>query len=208
MPASTRCLPQVGQVNTADTLTLDRPWRVLPDATSEYVVGQFFAENHWYGNQNNTPGRTSLWYEQIGNVISHQRDVFAGGLDIWGSDLTDRTKSADPNAPAKPETRRVAVSHTLVTDKQVSYTGRGISVSDTARKTFLLGNEFERVAQPILDWGLRTRHRGNRVYQLDEQGERSTPLCPTCSAQASSRSSSQVSSAVSRQSCGAMQRVP
>ena len=33
-----------------------------------------------------------------------------------------------------------------------------------------------RVGARTLDRGLRTRHRGNRVYQLDEQGERSTPL--------------------------------
>jgi hypothetical protein len=99
-----------------------------------------------------------------------------GGILVGNRSGRDGYIPADPNAPAKPETRRVAVSHTLVTDNQVSYTGRGISVSDTARKTFLLGNELERVEQPILDWGLRTRHRGNRVYQLDEQGERSTPL--------------------------------
>jgi hypothetical protein len=244
--------------NSADTLQLDRPWRIVPDATSEYVVGQFFAESHWYGNMNNTPGRTSLWLEQIGNVVSHHRDVFAGGLDIWGGDNTDGTKAGDPKANwetragfhpswfnvienswfdgsrvhlwtgagpnnllqgpplfgtlivrnkvrqphatrttfdwnfhtdggilvgnrsgrdmTRPEDRRVAASHTIVHSNQVSYTGRGIAVADTARKSFLLGNEFEKVDQPILDWGARTLQRGNSAYSVDLKGEHRTPL--------------------------------
>jgi hypothetical protein len=43
----------------------------------------------------------------------------------------------------RPKDRRVAVSHTIVQGNQVSYTGQGIAVADTARKSFLLGNEFE-----------------------------------------------------------------
>lgn len=244
--------------NTVDTLQLDRPWRVVPDATSEYVVGQFFAESHWYGNQNNTPGRTSLWLEQIGNVVSHHRDVFGGGLDIWGTDQTDQLKAADPKADwearsgfhpswfnlidnswfdgsrvllwtaaqrhnlvqgppmfgnlivrnkvrqphatrttfdwnfhtdggilvgnrssrdmSKLEEQRIAVSHTVVYSNQVAYTSRGIAVADTARKTFLLSNEFEQVDRPLLDWGAKTLQRCNRVYDVDETGEHITPL--------------------------------
>ena len=74
--------------NTADTLTLREPWRVIPDATSQYVVGNYFVENSWYANFNDTPGRMSLWLECIGNVVEKHRDAFAGGIDIWGEDST------------------------------------------------------------------------------------------------------------------------
>jgi hypothetical protein len=76
----------------------------------------------------------------------------------------------------RPEDRRVAVSHTIVQGNQVSYTGQGIAVADTARTSFLLGNEFEKVDQPILDWGARTLQRGNNVYSLDLKGEHQTAL--------------------------------
>jgi hypothetical protein len=49
-------------------------------------------------------------------------------------------------------------------------------VADTARKSFLLGNEFEKVDQPILDWGARTLQRGNSAYSVDLKGEHRTPL--------------------------------
>ena len=52
-----------------------------------------------------------------------------------------------------------------------SHTPRGISVSDTAHKTFLIGNEFEAVERPVLNWGSATVEQANRTYTLDEQGE-------------------------------------
>jgi hypothetical protein len=39
-----------------------------------------------------------------------------------------------------------------------------------------LGNEFEKVDQPILDWGARTLQRGNSAYSVDLKGEHRTPL--------------------------------
>jgi len=245
--------------STADTLTLRQPWRVTPDASSQYVVGNYFVENSWYANFNDTPGRMSLWLECIGNVVEKHRDAFAGGIDVWGEDSTKPdepvqtphnlgyvdhhfmpswyntihdgwfdgsfvklwSKATDGSpftGPAhfgnyivgnhirqshmvrtgfeltphidggiwignrsspdmtQPRTNRVALSHTIVADNSISHTPRGISVSDTARKTFLLRNEFEEVKSPVLDWGVSTLQQGNRIITIDERGDHTEPL--------------------------------
>ena len=76
----------------------------------------------------------------------------------------------------QPRTNRVALSHTIVADNSISHTPRGLSVSDTARKTFLLRNEFEQVDTPILDWGRDTVRQGNVIRMLDQDGERTVPV--------------------------------
>jgi len=76
--------------NTADTLTLDRPWRVVPNKTSEYVTGLIFMENAYYANLNNTPLRMSLWLDVLGTVVERHRDAFSKGIDVWGSDNSRR----------------------------------------------------------------------------------------------------------------------
>ena len=55
--------------NDAETLTLASPWRVVPDATSEYCVEKFFVENTYFANVNDTPGRLSLWLDCIGCLV-------------------------------------------------------------------------------------------------------------------------------------------
>ncbi len=82
--------------NTADTLVIDRPWRVAPDASSEYVVGRMYAENALYANLNDTPLRMSLWMDCIANVIESHRDEYAKGLDIWGCDYSSRDDNGVP----------------------------------------------------------------------------------------------------------------
>ena len=42
----------------------------------------------WFANLNDTPGRTSLWLDHIGNVVDRHRDCYSGGIDIWGTDDT------------------------------------------------------------------------------------------------------------------------
>jgi hypothetical protein len=76
------------RVTTSDatTLTLAEPWRVVPDATSEYCVEKFFVENTYFANVNDTPGRLSLWLDCIGCLVDSHRDVFSGGLDVWGGE--------------------------------------------------------------------------------------------------------------------------
>ena len=70
-----------------------------------------------------------------------------------------------------PATNQAALSHTIVAGNSISHPPRGISVSDTAHKTFLIRNEFEAVDCPILNWGSGTVGQGNRIYSLDESGE-------------------------------------
>jgi hypothetical protein len=74
--------------NTVDTLTVHTPWRVLPDKTSEYAAGSFFVDNAYSANLNTGPGWFSLWLDCIGNVVEKHRDAFAGGINVWGRDIS------------------------------------------------------------------------------------------------------------------------
>jgi len=240
--------------NTADTLTLACPWRVVPDKTSEYVVTHIYVENAFFANLNNTPCRLSLWLDCIGNVVEMHRDVFAKGIDLWGGDdsrkgSTDRWHGRERFYPAyynrivdgwmdgtfvslvsmadpanvhfgvgmfgnviagnrirsphmartgfphhpraaggvvvgsrrgddmtKPQDRRVGLSHTFVVGNSLAFTNVGIAVSDYARKTFILRNQFQNVDHPVLDWGARTVMSGNTIRSVDADGERSTKI--------------------------------
>ena len=239
--------------NTADTLTVDRPWRVPPDATSEYVVAPMFVDNVWFANLNNTPGRMSLWLDCVGNVVRMHRDEFAGGIDVWGGDSSDSAKAADPKRPGfypayynliencwldgsmvhvfsdvkaanthvgpalfgnyvvgnnireahrkrtgfnlypkaegairvgnpsrpdrtAPQDARAGLSHTVVSGNSLGFTSVGVTISDFARKTFVLDNLFDHVDKPLLDWGGRTISQGNKVRHFDQQGERTEKL--------------------------------
>jgi hypothetical protein len=240
--------------NDPTTLTLAEPWRVVPDATSEYCVEKFFVENTYFGNVNDTPGRLSLWLDSIGCLVDSHRDVFSGGLDVWGGENTspkdvehqpgkpnyypsfynhfarcwldgapawfycDVGTEATPRGPmlfgnrmtdcqanrahaartgfgnqhaysgavavgghvprdlTAPQSARVGLSHTVVASNAVSWTPVGVTVGQFARKTFVVGNTFEGVQQPLLDWGLRTFFLGNGRRRLDAQGHRQEPL--------------------------------
>jgi hypothetical protein len=242
--------------NAADQLTIRQPWRVIPDATSKYIVGHYFVENSWYANLNDTPGRMSLWLECIGNIVEKHRDVFSGGVDIWGQDRTTSAgnvsqgsdhrfmpswyniihdcwfdgsmlklwsnlpKGNSFGAPAlfgtfvagnrlrqshmvrtgfekspridaaiwvghrsgadmtQAVTNLCAISHTIIAGNFISHTPRGISVSDLATKTFMVGNSFESVEKPILDWGTSTFQKGNLFSDLTEQGEKTRQTSP------------------------------
>ena len=83
--------------NTKDTLRVDRPWRIQPDSTSEYCVGATYAENAFFANLNNTPCRMSLWLNCLANVVEKHRDVFAGGIDIWGGDRSQVKPDGTPS---------------------------------------------------------------------------------------------------------------
>ena len=94
---------------TKDTLRVDRPWRIQPDATSEYCVGATYAENAFFANLNNTPCRMSLWLNCLANVVEKHRDVFAGGIDIWGGCCGTWDKHFDRIAFHVGKARREAV---------------------------------------------------------------------------------------------------
>ena len=240
--------------NDATTLKLAAPWRVAPDAASEYCVEKFFVENTYFANVNDTPGRLSLWLDSIGCLVDSHRDVFSSGLDVWGSENT--TPKAEEHRPGKPnyfpsfynhfarcwldgapvwffcnahsdaasrgpvlfgcrmtecmanqahavrtgfavqraysgavsvgghvprdlaapQAERVGLSHTIVANNSLSWTPVGVTVGQFARKTFIVGNTFEGVEQPLLDWGMRTFFLGNARQRLDPQGRRQEPL--------------------------------
>ena len=240
--------------NDATTLTLAEPWRVVPDATSEYCAARFFVENTYFANVNDTPGRLSLWLDCIGCLVDSHRDVFSGGLDVWGGENTspkdvehqpgkpnyypsfynhfarcwldgapvwfycDVRNDAAPRGPmlfgcrmtecmanqahaartgfamqrpysgavsvgghvprelASPQSERVGLEHTIVANNSLSWTPVGVTVGQYARKTFVVGNTFEGVEQPLLDWGLRTFFLNNTRLRLDQQGHTQEPL--------------------------------
>ncbi|WP_372932073.1 H-X9-DG-CTERM domain-containing protein, partial [Mariniphaga sediminis] len=72
--------------NTENKLIIHKPWNVLPNEDSEYVVGNMYTENVFYGNVNNSPTRMSLWLDCLANTVELYRDEFSGGIDIWGQD--------------------------------------------------------------------------------------------------------------------------
>ena len=240
--------------NTAQTLTVGQPWRVVPDATSQYVVGPMMVESALFANLNDSPGRLSLWLDCIGNIVDMHRDVQSKGIDIWGRDgsavdaagkvtspekfnpsyyntVTDswmdgsylwlyalsapenlyhspvlfgnyvmrnrirgsylhRTAFAavdhsegavvvgNRSGPdmTKPRDTRVAASHSFILGNNISFTNLGITVADTSWKTFILGNQFEEVPKPLLDFGARTVMQKNTVYSFDGTGEHITPI--------------------------------
>lgn len=219
--------------NSATSLTVDPPWNVAPDATTEYVVAPQFVENAFFANLNNTPCRMSLWLDCIANQVDMHRDDHAKGTDLWGEDASAvneqglgtglskffpawynvflngwmdgtalwlGTPGAHPNnahrgfpsfgnyvvgnrirSPHQWRTGfnfvrpaaeagitvgggsgRAGTSHTIVADNFVASTYRGISVGGSARKTFLLRNEFDHVDEPINDRGAGSVVQGNK----------------------------------------------
>jgi hypothetical protein len=234
--------------NTEDTMVLESPLRVVPNADSEFSVGMKYLESVFFANLNNTPSRLSLWLDCVGCVVEDHRDVFAGGLDVWGQDRSDtqaareeqqrnrfhpsyynlfrncwldgshallwsnltpsrayrgvplfgnyicdnrlrashvrRTGFASFRAArgaiqignpsddvTQPQSRQVALSHTVVSGNYIACNDVGILVSDYARKTFLVGNEFQEVDRAILDWGSETISRRNGSRVVDERGK-------------------------------------
>ncbi|MBM4087327.1 MAG: hypothetical protein FJ272_21255, partial [Planctomycetes bacterium] len=241
--------------NTENTLTLEQPWRVMPDATSEYVVGMFHTDSAFYGNLNEGCGTLHLWLDCIGIVVERHRASLSGGTDVWGRDVTsvneqgvadklgyfhpawynmflnnwldgsfmrmvsgDRADNAylgpvlfanyavantirQPHMrkhafvnpyeeqaiaaggvkvgnqhPWLPTTTRGGTSHSVVVGNFVSYTAAGVVVTERARKTFVLNNDFQEVDKPVLDRGARTVMKGNRQFISDEKGDYHQPL--------------------------------
>jgi len=249
--------------NTSDTLTLAQPWRVAPDATTEYVVGGHNVESSYFANINNTPLRTSFWLDCISIVMDHHRERHSRGADVWGQDrsavqpdgsvevpgrfhpayyvtftnswfdssyvqlwaqgnaaaihrgpshfgsfvvgnriiaahlhssgwahtagarsraaievgLDTAMHGAIPGAGAgeskMPENNTlVALTHSIIAGNYVAQTPNGVRVANTARKTIIVGNEFQNVDRPVLDFGRRTVERGNTRFLSDDQGER------------------------------------
>jgi len=84
---------------------------------------------------------------------------------------------------------RAGTSHTIVSANFLASTYTGIRVSSTARKTFVLNNEFDHVETPIEDRGTRTLLQGNKARgssrETDDdalaEGMAGTDLRPTCS---------------------------
>lgn len=82
--------------NNVDTLVVDRPWLIAPDAGSEYVVGRMFMENALYANLNDTPLRMSLYMDNIATIVERHRDEFSKGIDVWGCDDSSRDENGTP----------------------------------------------------------------------------------------------------------------
>ena len=95
--------------NTKDTLTLETPWNVEPDATTEYLVSALFTENAFFANLNDTPCRMSFWLDSIANLVEMHRDDHAKGADIVGEDRS----IVDENGVARDLTRFFPVYYNM-----------------------------------------------------------------------------------------------
>ena len=76
----------------------------------------------------------------------------------------------------EPQSRQVALSHTIVSGNYMSCNDVGVTVSDFAKKTIVLSNEFQEVDRPLLDWGMQTIVRNNRTRVVDNRGEVTTTI--------------------------------
>ncbi len=95
--------------NTEDTLTLEKPWNVEPDSTTEYLVSELFTENAFFANLNDTPCRMSFWLDSVANVVEMHRDDHAKGADIVGEDRS----VVDENGIARDLTRFFPVYYNM-----------------------------------------------------------------------------------------------
>lgn len=70
--------------NTADNLILDRPWRVIPDKSSEYSLGYVFSDSAFYANLSDSPGvAVTLWLDCI-NILVEKHRADRAGFNVWG----------------------------------------------------------------------------------------------------------------------------
>ena len=124
---------------------------------ANYVVSNKIRQAHMH-RTGFTRQETALGAILVGN---------ASGSHGWHPKGTDMTK---------PQDERVALSHSIVEDNFLTFTNVGISVSDFARKTFLMNNVFQGVDRPILDWGAGTVVRNNKRFTVTDKGETYTPI--------------------------------
>ncbi len=76
--------------NTADTLTIDKPWRVPPDATSTYVMDWMHVENSLFANTNDSAMVDPLCGGDINCIIDAHRMSNSGGLILNAFDYSFR----------------------------------------------------------------------------------------------------------------------
>lgn len=221
--------------NTADTLTIDRPWRVVPDATSVYVMDWMHVENSLFANTNDSamvdplfftmnctvdahrmtntnglwlyafdysfrdakgdrqkfwagePHVALSWYNTITNswfdgtylrlFVESRPDNYywkvpvSFGTLVAGNKFTAPQHARSPNV--NPETataaislgysgqNRPAISHAIITGNNIVDAPVGVQIGPICRKTFILGNAFQLVSEPLRDSGALSWFQGN-----------------------------------------------
>ncbi len=112
----------------------------------------------------------------VGNHIrqaAHEADGIQSVSEGRGCDPRGEPFASGPNrAAGRP---RGPVPHRRQR-QLLGFTPVGVTISDFARKTFVLDNLFDHVDKPLLDWGGRTISQGNKVRHFDQQGERTEKL--------------------------------
>lgn len=89
----------------------------------------------------------------------------AGGIRVG---VTERSERRPPG--------KGVISHSLVVGNGLSFSPVGITVMESARKTFCLHNVMEHVDKPLLDRGEETLFRDNRRCAVDDSGISVTPI--------------------------------
>jgi len=128
-----------------------------PPMFANFVVANKIRQPHMHRTGFASPER-SLAGVLVGNPSGMEKHPGAG-----------RPEATDLR---KLQSRRVAISHSFVINNHLTFTPVGIQISDFARKTFILRNEFQEVPTPVRDWGARTFLRSNRIFRVDDAGER------------------------------------
>ncbi|MCX8157921.1 MAG: hypothetical protein N3J91_16025 [Verrucomicrobiae bacterium] len=70
--------------NSVNTLYLEPPWEVLPEATTYIMTGKAYAETLWIDNEEeNTANWTGFWGNNFGHVVDGHAQRRGGGFYLW-----------------------------------------------------------------------------------------------------------------------------
>jgi hypothetical protein len=78
--------------NTRDTVKLDRPWAVIPDATSRYLAAGMFVENTFLYNTTGSGSWMGLYKGSIANVVDGNETDRSAGISVLTNDGSQQGK--------------------------------------------------------------------------------------------------------------------
>ncbi len=114
----------------------------------------------WLGTPGAHPDNAHVGYPNFGNYVVRNR---IRSPHQWRTGFNFVRPTAGAGISIGGGRGRAGTSHTIVAENFLASTYNGISISETARKTFLLRNEFDQVDDPIADRGAQTLLQGNKL---------------------------------------------
>jgi hypothetical protein len=78
--------------NTRDTLKVDRPWAVIPDSSSKYLLAGMSVENTYLYNTTRSGGSLGLYKGSIANVVEGHETDRSSGIALFTNDGSQQGK--------------------------------------------------------------------------------------------------------------------